>query len=365
MLKINSTTKNKEKQNMKKTIAILLLSLFCVSAKADITVVVPGPSGWWRIVLPEVEKHLGEKIVPEIIQGARDIPAGNKWHEKFRFDNNAIWFSNGGQAEAYLLEDVKYNFKDYEPIFAQNSTITVGYNKDKDPYTNGVKFAAGSGMNPDAMAITMLVCGPQPSMQAYLDCFKKKVTYIKGMNNNETHLTYQRQETNVIRDNPFAMKQMYDSSPFNKTWFSAGLFDTKTGKIIPDPNYPEGTRSFPEAYKAKWGKLPEGEFYDAWVLVKNYRDVLQKVIWVNKGNPNKDRLIAAAQKMIKDPESQKIISEKVGTYPWWIAGEVTEAQVKLDSILTEKALKDLIWWTKEAYQIDAQYKPEIVSKIKK
>ena len=64
-------------------------------------------------------------------------------------------------------------------------------------------------------------------------------------------------------------------------------------------------------------------------------------------------------------ESQKIISEKVGTYPWWIAGEVTEAQVKLDSILTEKALKDLIWWTKEAYQIDAQYKPEIVSKIKK
>jgi hypothetical protein len=133
---------------------------------------------------------------------------------------------------------------------------------------------------------------------------------------------------------------------------------------MPDPNYAVGTRSFPEAYKAKWGKEPKGEFYDAWVLVKNYRDVLQKVIWVNKGDPNKDKLIAAARKMIADPESQKIIADKVGSYPWWVAGEVSQAQLALEKQLTKKALTNLVWWTKEAYQIDAVFKPEIVNKAK-
>jgi hypothetical protein len=133
---------------------------------------------------------------------------------------------------------------------------------------------------------------------------------------------------------------------------------------MPDPNYPVGVRSFPEAYKAKWGKEPSGEFYDAWLLVKNYRDVLQKVVWVNKGNPNKDRLIKAAREMIADPEAQKRIAEKIGTYPWWVAGEVTQAQQALEKNLTMKALTNLVWWTKEAYQIDAVLKPEIVNKAK-
>lgn len=350
---------------MKKILILMLALSFSTLARADMTVVVPGPAGWWTAVIPEFAKHLGEPITAEIIQGARDIPAGNKWEEKFKFDNNAMWFSNGGQSEYWLIDPTtKYNYKDYEPIFAQNQTIVVSYNGEQDPFTKNVRFAAGSGMNPDAMAITLMVCGPMPSIQAHLDCYKQKFNYVKGMKNAETYLAYARGETNVMRENPFPYKEQISQIPFNKTWFSAGLFDINTGKIIPDPNFPVGTRSFPEAFKAKWGVEPSGELYDAWVLVKNYRDVLQKVIWVNKNNPNKDKLIAAAKKMINDPESQKIIAQKIGVYPWWVGDEVVKAQKALEAQLTEKSLSNLIWWTKEAFQENAVFKPEIVAKIK-
>jgi len=349
---------------MKKLFATLLLAV-CGLAQADMSVVVPAPGGWWTVVIPELQKHLGEKIVPEIIQGARDIPSGNKWEEKFKYDNNAMWFSHGGNAESWLIDPAtKYNYKDYEPIFAQNQTIVVGYNKNIDPFKDEIKFGAGSGMNPDAMAITIMVCGELPSMKAYLECYKKHVNYVKGMKPPEIALAYTRGELNVIRQNPFDYNRDFLTLETNKTWFSAGLSDAKTGKIIPDTNYPVGVRSFPEAYKAKWGKEPKGELYDAWVLVKTYRDVLQKVVWVNKGNPNKDRLIDAARKMIADPESQKIIADKVGTYPWWVGDEVTQARLSLEKQLTKKALNNLVWWNNEALQMEAVFKPEIVSKAK-
>jgi len=177
-------------------------------------------------------------------------------------------------------------------------------------------------------------------------------------------MAYTREEMNAIRENPADYKLKFEPLAFNETLFSAGLFDIKTGKIMPDPNFPVGQRSFPEAYKAKWGKLPSGDFYDAWLLDKNYRDVLQKVIWVNKNDPNKDRLIKAVREMIADPESQKNIAEKVGAYPWWVGDEVRTAQRALEKQLTMKTLKDLVWWTNEAYQINAILKPEIVSKAK-
>ena len=349
---------------MKKMFASLLLAI-CGLAQADMSIVVPNPSGWWTVVIPELQKHLGEKIVPEVISGARDIPSGNKWEEKFKTDNNYMWFSHGGNAESWLIDPAtKYNYKDYEPIFAQNQTIVVGYNKNINPFKDGVKFGAGSGMNPDAMAITLMICGELPNMKAYLECYKKNVNYVKSMKTPEIALAYIRGELNVIRQNPFDYNRDFLPMETNVTWFSAGLSDAKTGKIIPDPNYAVGTRSFPEAYKAKWGKEPKGEFYDAWVLVKSYRDVLQKVVWVNKGNPNKDRLIAAARKMIADPESQKIIADKVGTYPWWVGDEVTQARLNLEKQLTKKAVTNLVWWTNEAFQMEAVFKPEIISKAK-
>jgi hypothetical protein len=348
---------------MKKILFSILMTL-SVLAHAEMTIVVPGNGGWWTLVVPELSKALGEEIVPQVVGGARGIPAGNKWHDTYRFDNNAMVFTNGGQAETYLLENVKLNFKDYEPILAQNQTIAVGYNKKINPYTDTIKFARGGGMNPDVMAITMMVCGPLPTMEAYLECYKKHINYVAGMTEPEAGLAYTREELNTIRENPFDYNKKFMPLPFHQHWFSAGLLDIKTGKLMPDPNYPVGTRSFPEAYKVKWGKEPSGRFYDAWLLIKNYRDVLQKVIWVNKNNPNKDRLIAAARKMLANQETQKMFKEKIGDYPWWIGDDVLKAEKGLDNVTTMSALRDLVWWTNNAYGIDAVLKPEIVDKAK-
>ncbi len=38
---------------------------------------------------------------------------------------------------------------------------------------------------------------------------------------------------------------------------------------------------------------PNSDLADAYKLVKSFRDGLQKAIWVNKGNPNSAKLVAA------------------------------------------------------------------------
>jgi hypothetical protein len=351
---------------MKKLLLTLAL-LVSTLAHADYSVIVNGPGGWPGIIVPELSKALGEPIRLEIIPGGGGygIASGNKWHEKLRYDNNNIWHSSGGNGEAFLLDEVvKYNYKDYEPILAQNLTITVGYDKNFDPYNGMIKFASGAGMTPDVMGIMLMVCGNLPNMKAYLECYKKHITYVKGMTQPEQSLAYAREELTAIRQNPFDYKEQFAPLAFNVTWFTAGLVDVKTGKIVPDTNYPVGVRSLPEAFKAKWGKEPKGEFYEAWVLSKYYRDVLQKMLWVNKGNPNRDKLVAAARKMVNDPVSQKIISDKLGTYPWWVGDEVNKATAVLDKQLTLTNLKNLVWWCNEALGVQATLKPEIVSKAK-
>ncbi len=96
------------------------------------------------------------------------------------------------------------------------------------------------------------------------------------------------------------------------TWFHHGLLNVKTGNHDKDPNFEEPT--FEELYEEMWGVAPEGDFYDAYKLVKSWRDALQKAFWVNKGNPNKQKLVDALNKMIQDPESVAAIEKKVGKY---------------------------------------------------
>ena len=65
----------------------------------------------------------------------------------------------------------------------------------------------------------------------------------------------------------------------------------------------------------KWGKKPEGIFYDSYKLAKSFRDGLQKALWVHKDNPNKEYLREALRKMNADPKSKEIIQKKVGQQP--------------------------------------------------
>ena len=68
--------------------------------------------------------------------------------------------------------------------------------------------------------------------------------------------------------------------------------------------------------------------------------------------------------MIADPESQRIIESKIGKYPWWVGDEVTTAQTSLEKLITKRALSNLVWWTTDVFQMEATFKPEIVSKVK-
>lgn len=351
-------------------LATVMLVASC-SAWADYKFIVPqepgaGTSVWASIIAKHLEKYLGEKIVIQHIPGARDIPGFNKFHDELRRDPKTIMISHGGNAESFLGERVNYNYRDYEPIGGMNLSIVTGYRSNFDPYAKDakVRFSAGSGNNPDIMAFTLLLCGELPTLEAYRKCYNERFIFVKGMKAPERRLAFMRGELNTTRETTAAfikhVQPMIDKGEA-KLWFSHGVMDLKTGKVKADKNYPTAG-SFQEVYKQKWGKEPRGPLYDAYILVKQYRDVLQKAMWVDKGNPNALKIKGALVAMINDPEAQREIIRDSGDYEWLVGQELSQAVDILQKLTTEKALKDFVWWQKEALGVDAVYKPELVKK---
>lgn len=350
---------------MKKLLAILLATLVSSQVSADYRLVVPQQPGggtdiWARIVAKELEKKLGEKIIIENIPGIEDIPGMNKFHNELRKDPKVMVVSNGGNAESYLLRKVDYNYHDYALVGLQNLTIVIGKRNDQN-VAKELRFAAGSGNNPDAMALTMLQCGPQADLKAYLDCYKKRIIYVPGMGGGVRRLAYMNGELNVTRETTAAYLKNVRPLKQNVDWFAHGVLDLDTGRVVSDPNFPG--LHFGDVYARRWGNVPSGDFYDAYLLVKNYRDVLQKAIWVDKNNPNKAKLEAALRAMVNDPESKAAVEKDTGSYEWVIGEKAGEKVLdKLTDLTTEKNLKNLQWWTREAYGFNALYKPELVRK---
>ena len=163
--------------------------LFATPALADYTFVVPqkpggGTTVWAEIVAKELEPFLGEKIVIKTIPGARDIPGFDKFHNELQKDDKTVMVSHGGNGVSFLQEKVDYNYADYQSIGMMNLNIIAGVRKDKLSDAK-VKFAGGSGMVPEAFAMTMLLCGPGLSLNEYIACFKENVTWVPGMSGGE------------------------------------------------------------------------------------------------------------------------------------------------------------------------------------
>lgn len=349
---------------MKQLLALFLGLVFSLSAQADYRMIVPQQVGggtdiWARIVAKELEKTLGEKIVIENIPGINDIPGFNKFHNELRKDPKVIMVAHGGNAESFLLHQVDYNYADYRAIGLQNLSIIVGRRTDSDPYKK-LKFSAGSGMNPDVMAMTMLVCGPRASLADYLKCYQERVVYVEGMKGNERRLAYIRGELNATRETTAAYFKHPKKLKENVDWFSHGVLDINTGSVVPDPNFPE--ISFQDVYKKRWGLAPQGDFYDAYLLVKNYRDVLQKSLWVDRNNPNAERLIQALTAMTQNAESVEIIERDTGKYQWVIGDDVAKAMAALDNQTSKKTLQNLVWWAQNAFSQKVIYKQDIAKK---
>jgi hypothetical protein len=332
---------------MKKILLSAVAALMMATpALADYTFVVPqkpgsGTGAWTESLLKELSKYLDEPAQIRYLPGANDIPGFNKFHNELRFDEKTVMVSHGGNGVSYLVDDVDYNYYDYDPIAMMNLTIVNAHLADTDPYADTIKFAAGSGMSPDVMGHIMLIGGPGLTVEKAKDIFSSKYTYVKGMKGQDRRLAFQRGELNVTRENPLAYKKHVEGGKApSKLWFSHGVFDKDTGKVVADPNFPGG--SFQEVFEAKWGTAPSGEFYDAYLLVRNWRDVMQKALWVNKGNPNAEKLRNAVRAMLANADSVKALEKRNGKYGWFIGADMGQALDSMKGQITPATLKNLV-----------------------
>ena len=349
---------------MKNLVLGIVASLFMfTSAMAEVTMVVPqkpgqGTTVWADIVKKELEKHLGEKITLRLIPGARDIPGINAWHNDLRFDENTIVVTHGGNGVSFLQEQVDYNYAEYDSVGLMNLNIIAGKRIGDD--MSKPRFPAGSGMVPEAFAMTLMLCGPDKSVDEYIACFKENVVWVKGMSGSERRLAFKRGDLNGTRENPATFQKHVEPDTNAELWFHHGLLDPTTGNHVDDSNYPAGYQ-VEQIFEARWGVAPSGEFYDAYKLVKSFRDGLQKAIWVNKGNEElRKRMVAAMYAMKNDKESMAAIEAKNGKYEWFIGDDGDQMRDTLMTFVTEDALKNLVKFNKEALGLKSIYKADLV-----
>lgn len=353
---------------MKKILAALALSAVTLSAHADYTLVVPqepgkGTSVWASIIARHLSKFVGEPVIVKHYPGARDIPGFNEFHNKLRNDHKTIMVAHGGNGVSYLLDPVDYDYRQYDSIGMMNLDIVNGRNARTDLKTGTFIVPGSSGYEPDGMAMAMLLCGPKKTTDEYLACFKKRVKWVNGVKGNEKRLGFLRGEFNTTRESPSAWIKFYTgdkANPDNVVWFTHGIYDLKNKRQIPDPNFPD--TQFEDVYKKQWGVAPSGELYEAYRLTRNWRDVLQKSLWVNKGNPNTEKLRSALRAMLSDKTVVAEIEKDTGSYPW-IVGEDGNAVIgELYKLITPTALKTAVEWNQKAYGFLSFYKPELLKK---
>ena len=338
---------------MKKLLLLLFLSS---SAFADYTFLIPqkvggGTSVWASIVAKELEKELdGERISLLHLPSARGIGGFNKFHNQYKDRDDMIMVSHGGNGISYLQENVDYDYRDYESIGLMNLVIIVGRLKG-DP--RKFSFAFGSGQVPEAMAITMLESGIDNSVDLAIAWFKENVTWVKGMKGSERRLAFKRGELNVTRENPAAYKKHVEGFANAEVWFTHGLL-AEDGSHVDDPNYPN--KQFEILFEKKWGREPEGAFYNSYKLAKSFRDGLQKALWVHKNNPNKEILRDALTRMNENPESVEIIKNKVGNYEWIIGEDGNAFRDKLMTFINPTSLMFLVKFNQEALDLKSVLK---------
>lgn len=331
--------------------------MFSTPSFADYTFIVPqrpgsGTTIWAEIVARELEPFLGEKIIIKNIPGARDIPGFNEFHNELQYDDKTIMVSHGGNGVAFLQEKVDYNYFDYTSIGLMNLNIITAIRKDYDPQEK-IKFSAGSGQTPEAYAMTMLLCGPNLTVDEYIKCFKENVVWVKGMKGGERRLAFKRGELNATRENPAAFKKHVVPDENAELWFHHGILQPD-GSHADDPNYPN--YQFEILFEKWYGVKPEGDFYDAYKLVKSFRDGLQKALWVRKDNPNAKKLQEALREMSKDPKATKAIQKKVGNYEWLIGEDGNAHRDMLITFINEEPLQTLVKFNKEALGLKSMLK---------
>jgi len=345
---------------------LICLTLMFSTAQADYTLIVPqepgqGTSVWAAIIAKGLGKYTDEPVVIRYIPGAKDIPGFNEFHNRLRLDNKTIMVSHGGNGVSYLVDRVDYDYKYYDSIGMQNLNIVLGKKVTTDPNKDKIKIAGGSGLEPDGMAIAMLVCGNLPKAADYIPCWNTRVVWVNGVGGGERRLGFTRGEYNTTRETTSAWFKFYKDLKENELWFHHGVYDLKTRTQHDDPNFPAGYQ-FETVFQKMHGEEPRGELYEAYKLERSFRDVLQKALWVNKGNPNTEKLRAALRKMLQDKETMSAIEAETGKYEWIVGDDGNQVVDKLRTNITAEKLRTLVWWHDNAYHFTSVYKPELIVK---
>ncbi len=354
-------------KNIKTIIAASAMTFVMASpAWAQYRMIVPQAAGngtavWAEIIARHLEKQLGEKIVIQHIPGAKDIPGFNEFHNRLRFDDKTIMVSHGGNGIGYLVDRVDYDYKFYDSIGMMNLNIVVGKHTDNPADgSRRIRIAGASGQETDGMAIALLLCGNLPTMEDYLGCWKEKAVWVNGVSGGERRLGFMRREFDVARESVVSWFKHYtDPKAGAEIWFHHGVYDLSTRQQKEDPNFPPGLR-FETQFKKIHGVDPTGTLYEAYILSRNFRDVLQKALWVNKGNPNTEKLRAALHKMITDPEAAAALEADTGVYEWIIGEDGNRVVDRIRRNITEDKLKNMVWWHENAYRFPSMYKPELI-----
>jgi hypothetical protein len=347
-----------------KKIIFSLLLLVSSFANAEYRIVVTdapggGSSVWTTAVIKQLNKFTDEPIVIEHIPGARNIPGANKFHNDLRTNPKYLLSTVGSNATNLLVEKVDYNFKDYDAIGGENLDIIVGRSV-KFNYSQKLVWGNTAGLV-DTTGMALMLCGNLPTMDDYISCWKQKAVWVSGVSSADQKMMVLRGEFNVTRDSPASWNKNYSDNKDITVWYVNGVYDLKQKKQVANPNFP-ADYFLPNAFKLKWGVYPKGEMYESYKLLANVNNVLQKTIWVNKGNPNTEKLRTALRKMLADKESMAALDKDLGgSYGWFVGEDMDTVAADLYKNVPATNLKNIVLWYNNALNTQSVFKPEMVT----
>lgn len=323
-----------------KYILTFLVGLFITtsSAMADYRLVVPSPKGtgtaiWADVVAAELEKYLGERVIVENIKGGKGNVGLETFATKYKDDPKTILLAHGGNANAWLIEDVKWSFKDWEVVLVQPYNITTTIASDYDWQNDILNLADCSGCVPETLGWTLLKGW-------------ENINFVRKMSAGDAKQAWLRGDFKYIREP--ASRHIKNTAPMVKDGealrlFNHGMFTPEFG-FIQDRNWPD-TPTVVKLYTDTYGEAPSGDIYEAYILSAVWRDGLQKGLFMHPG-ANTDAVIDAFEAMMNNEDSRNYLISKLGDYPMYFGEESNIIMDALYGYVTKERLRLLVDFAK-------------------
>ncbi len=309
---------------------VLLIGSTSIWAETFVYIVPSGVDGgnakWAQQFVAQWNKKLqsqGHDMVLRYIPGKKGKKGFLEWHKKYKDKDTVVVQSNG--FINYLTTNGWNDFSplDIATIGGQIQGTFVFKKTDITPGTDDaiMHIDGGAEVILDAMAVKMLACGPS------LEC-TVPIRFVKGFKDSgERRKAFIDGMINISRDGFSHKNKTYKQEikdGITEIWFSQGIVDTETNKIIPDPNHTESW--FIDAYVAKWGEKPKGLYFEGYKQVLKMRSALGKTVFTKKDNIHYDLLVSTFNEVLADEDAMKKLTKKLGNYPWH-TGETSQKLV--------------------------------------